>query len=1122
MQTAQLEFDLISDDHLAGFRLHRFELFNWGTFDKAIWHIAPNGENTLLTGDIGSGKSTVVDALTTLLVPAQKITYNKAAGAESKERNLTSYIRGYYKSEKDSENLSARGVALRDKNNYSVLLGYFYNQGYDSCVTLAQVFWSKEEQSQPERFYLISTEELSIEKDFSNFGTDITDLKKRLKRKAHSEIFDSFVAYSAEFRRRLGIESEQALDLFYQTVSMKSVGNLTEFVRHHMLEAPPVHERVESICREFDNLNRAHEAVLKAKAQIHLLQPLLVDYQQHQQVQQQYDDKVQCREVLEGYFAERKSELLQQRIGETQLKLEKHQQKLQRQHQEIVESRDLRDQLKQSIEDNGGRRLETLAVDIQRLENEQQHKKSRAQTYQNFCQAIGLTTATDSDSFWDNRLQAQTLLTQIEQQQQTVNQDKESVIIHRNGLDEQARQLQAELESLKMRRSNIPLSNLQIRHQLANAIDIPTDKLPFIGELIKVDETQTEWEGAIERVLHNFGLSLLVADEYYEKVAHYVDMTHLRGRIVYFRVKDLQVEPFETPNSQSLFHKIRIKNDSSFYDWLSKEIVQRFDFYCAEDLTEFRRQPKAITQQGQIKSSATRHEKDDRYAINDRSQFVLGWENRAKIARLEQDLDAVLRDGLNCLEKLKQLDTQLKNLQKQRDKARDLLNIESFSEIDWQSFTRKIDDLLAEKRQIEQESDILSHLQNQLTQTIQALRDKEDKYDLTVKEGGKLEAHLESDTQLLQRTTQTVASLESTKREIIFPKLLTLQLSALPNVTLTIANCDDNQSVMRKWLQVRMDSDNAKLKQLGERVTSQMQHYKGKYPQETREVDASLQAAAEFEQMLKKLQSEDLPRHEQRFHTMLKEGTIKSIVMLQNQLTKEKELIQDKLNYINRSLSAIDYHPGTYIRLICEPSIDNDIRQFQQDLRACLTDVLSGDDDLYDERKFNQVKEIIDRFKGREGLTDSDKKWTNKVMDVRNWFLFSASERWREDDVEKEYYSDSAGKSGGQKEKLAYTILASALAYQFGLEWGETKSRSFRFVMIDEAFGRGSDDSARYGLELFNKLNLQLLIVTPLQKIHVIENYVKSVNLVHNEGGKKSMLRNLTISEYQQEKAQNG
>lgn len=1122
MQTAQLEFDTIADDRLAGFRLHRFEFYNWGTFDKDIWQIYPHGENTLLTGDIGSGKSTLVDALTTLLVPSQKITYNKAAGAEGKERNLTSYIRGHYKSEKDADNLSARQVALRDKNNYSVLLGYFYNQGYDSKVTLAQVFWSKEEQNQPERFYLVSSDELSISKDFSNFGDDIADLKKRLKRRAHTEVFESFVAYSAEFRRRLGIESEQALDLFYQTVSMKSVGNLTDFVRHHMLEAPPVQERVESICREFDNLNRAHESVLKAKDQLNLLRPLLGDYHNHQQLQQQYQDKEQCRNGLEAFFAQHKTELLTQRISQREIEREKHQQKLLRQQQEIFERREQRDQLRQSIEDNGGRRLETLAVEITRLEKQQQEKKHHAQRYQNFCQAIGLTTASDSDGFLDNRLQAETFLVQIEQQHTLIDNEKIDVTIKRNELNEKSQQLQAELESLKARRSNIPLSNLQIRQQLANAIDVPVDNLPFIGELLKVDETESAWEGAIERLLHNFGLSLLVADEHYEKVAHYVDITHLHGRLVYYRVKDLQREHFENPQPQSLFHKIRIKPESRFHDWLEKEIAQRFDFYCAEDLTEFRRQPKSITQQGQIKSGVSRHEKDDRHAINDRSQFVLGWDNRAKIQLLEQHHAALLREGFVCLDKLKSLDQQLKALEKQRDKARDLLNIESFAEIDWESFTRKIADLLEEKRQIEQESDILKHLQNQLAQAIQDLREKEAKNEAAIKEGGRFEANLEADKQLLQKAVETVASLENTVQQLIFPKLRVMESSALPNVTLTIANCDENQSTMRKWLQQQMDNEAAKLKRLSERVITQMQSYKDRYKLETRDVDVSLQAAHEFAQMLKKLESEDLPRHEQRFHQMLKEGTIQKIAMFQANLDKERQDIIDKLDKINRSLSAIDYNQGSYIKLICERSTDVEIRDFQQDIRACLADTLSGEENLYDEAKFHQVKKIIDRFNGREGLTDSDRKWTRTVTDVRNWFVFSASERWREDDQEKEYYSDSAGKSGGQKEKLAYTILASALAYQFGLEWGETKSRSFRFVMIDEAFGRGSDDSARYGLELFNKLNLQLLIVTPLQKIHVIENYVKSVNLVHNEGGKKSMLRNLTISQYYQEKANTG
>ena len=60
-----------------------------------------DGRNALLTGDIGSGKSTLVDAITTLLVPAQRIAYNKAAGADARERTLRSYVLGHYKSERN-------------------------------------------------------------------------------------------------------------------------------------------------------------------------------------------------------------------------------------------------------------------------------------------------------------------------------------------------------------------------------------------------------------------------------------------------------------------------------------------------------------------------------------------------------------------------------------------------------------------------------------------------------------------------------------------------------------------------------------------------------------------------------------------------------------------------------------------------------------------------------------------------------------------------------------------------------------------------------------------------------------------------------------------------------------
>jgi uncharacterized protein YPO0396 len=37
--------------------------------------------------------------------------------------------------------------------------------------------------------------------------------------------------------------------------------------------------------------------------------------------------------------------------------------------------------------------------------------------------------------------------------------------------------------------------------------------------------------------------------------------------------------------------------------------------------------------------------------------------------------------------------------------------------------------------------------------------------------------------------------------------------------------------------------------------------------------------------------------------------------------------------------------------------------------------------------------------------------------------------------------------------------------------------------------------------------------VTPLQKIHIIEPFVAGVGFVHNEDGRESRLRNLTIEE---------
>jgi uncharacterized protein YPO0396 len=376
-----------------------------------------------------------------------------------------------------------------------------------------------------------------------------------------------------------------------------------------------------------------------------------------------------------------------------------------------------------------------------------------------------------------------------------------------------------------------------------------------------------------------------------------------------------------------------------------------------------------------------------------------------------------------------------------------------------------------------------------------------------------------SDAAALQRDTGLVIEGASPESKGFFPQLESLRQEALGEQQLSVESCDNREREMRDWLQTTVDNEDKKIARLRDKIIDAMRTYSTKYDLETREVDVAVEAAADYRAMLGQLQADDLPRFETRFKELLNENTIREVANFQSQLAREQETIKERIGRINESLTRIDYNPGRYIVLEAAPVIDADVREFREELRACTVDSLTGSDDpQYSEAKFLQVRRIIERFRGRDGRSELDRRWTVKVTDVRNWFSFAASERWREDDSEFEHYADSGGKSGGQKEKLAYTVLAASLAYQFGLEWGAVRSRTFRFVVIDEAFGRGSDESAQYGLQLFAQLNLQLLIVTPLQKIHVIEPFVAGVGFVHNVDGQASSLRNLTIEEYRKEK----
>ena len=150
---------------------------------------------------------------------------------------------------------------------------------------------------------------LSVTGDFADFGSDIAALRRRLRAASGVRVHDGFPDYGKDFRRRLGIESEQAMELFHQTVSMKSVGNLTDFVRDHMLEPFDAAKAVADIVAHFEDLTKAHDAVRRAEAQLTALTPLLKDCDAADAVRAEIAALDAQRAALRYYFADLKARL---------------------------------------------------------------------------------------------------------------------------------------------------------------------------------------------------------------------------------------------------------------------------------------------------------------------------------------------------------------------------------------------------------------------------------------------------------------------------------------------------------------------------------------------------------------------------------------------------------------------------------------------------------------------------------------------------------------------------------------------------------------------------------------------------------------------------------------------
>lgn len=1096
-----------------GFRLQRLEIYNWGTFDKEIWTMIPDGQTAVLTGANGSGKSTVVDALLTLLVESRQRNYNLASGANSgRERSERTYVRGQYSRSRGDSTLEAKANTLRDNQSHSILLAVFYDASQDRFVTLAQILWVSNVDRIEKRFYVASCD-LCIEKHFTQRHLTQRDFPPAIQKQIH--IFSSFSDYSTEARKALGLSGKsKALNLFNQTVSVKDIPSLNMFIREHMLEKGNPEERVETLRAQYRELNEAYNAIQRATKQMQILTPLVnasEDYYHYQTQSERYE---LAKTMVPFYVASKAKDLLNDAIRNANYQLESENSKKAILDTELENLRDEQESVKLSIRnDSVVQEKREVEVKIRNLQDKIQIRKGTSDRYDGYARVLGLAPYRTQDDFYQNRVSAEQRQKQFNGEIEILQEKRDNIVLEIRDLAEKGKTLQEEITYLRANPSNIPQAVARIRQMMSDALNIPTDRLMFVGELLKVRSQDAQWEGVLERLLNGFAQDLIVPDALYHQISQFVDEQHLRGRLVYHRVSSNAprqpiTERAHLVQGEMAYQKLEIAPNTPYHDWLADNLMHKFAYVCCDTLADFQQAERAITRQGQIKHSRTRHEKDDRHALNDRTKYVLGWDNRQKLRQLELELAEVGALEVLLNDQLNQVSAEIQHLQREMRSVENLLEITSFDEIDWRTHQTTHDRLQQRLTELNQQSQHLHQLEARVSALQAQIGEKQTQLN-----------------RLIGDIRLTESRIEGYKKQVSWAERQLAQATAehdhqWEQIGKIITNIDKDELNIENFTQRQRDIEDSLLRsinrfknELRNAETSAincMLRFRSEYPDEGVSLTAELASLDMFLQIYKRLETDDLPRHEERFKQMIDNTVARGIQIFYGYLKEQESKIDHSIAELNESLASVDYGGGSVIRLIADSTHDPEINDFLRDLRACFVDVGDNSDEER-HRAYNQIKVLIQRF-------DDDPNWMLRVIDVRRWRSFAAEQR-DGDGRQIDYYSDSSGKSGGQKAKLAYTILASAIAHQYGLQDTTPHNRTFRFVVIDEAFSKLDDENARFAMKLFEQLGLQLLVVTPMQQLHVIENYVKAHHfVVNNTEGSYSRLFNLTEGEYRQRK----
>lgn len=1072
--------------------LARLQVINWGVFD-GYHDIAFTRQGTLITGESGSGKSSLLDAISLAFLSSTRRNFNAssdttAAGSSLGKRTVDKYVRGLW-GELKNPGERPKQMFLRGTGPAWSAIAITYSGTDGSTVTGLVLKWlsAGADTDSSSRYFLIRD------------AADIRELCNSWAARSYSaSVFEGAGWRGYKFERPyldqlysiIGIQgSAAAQQLLGKAKSLKSVGGLEQFVREYMLDEPESLTGVADALAQITPLVEARNALAVVTRQRHTLGDI-------EQIRETYAaDSAQLasvevvdQQMVRTWVDHQRVEKARPEIGELDTEIERlgaERDSLQTQQDVLTGKRDeLIGRINQVDKD-----LAPLKSDIVRArafsEATDQLRKRYDQLLDNLdFSELHVENASDFETM---RADSRGEISRINTELESGNDAYVKAAGALSAVRDQLVAVTAELTRAERATTSVPSDAESMRALIIADLGVSPKELPYVCELVDLRPEQERWRKAVEKVLRSTGLCLLVPDRFHPRVMKFVNDHHMGGLLQIERVS--ADTPSRRPEPGSLAECLKATDTRHECAVTAGNLVAHAGNYIRVDKTEeFRDHRRAVTDQGLRKENERRAVKDDRRELRP-SEYIFQGNPEERRAALREELRHANTEVDAAEVAIKAMDADRERLRNEVQRWSRLYNdFAQWSQIDTDAADFEVQRLEEQFETLMQDNPDLQGLQDQaeeylkqmrtLNARIGVLEDQEQKHD--------------------SRRTDLIRLVERIKPAELGAHSSACIGSYVQHVPFPLDSLNPDPYRRELWQQIEneqstlRESVSRSRRELNKILVNFDRDFPDAIPNNGENFDEKVH---DYVELARRIDERDLPNAHAKMLLLITEQAPTAVLRLYQLAEDEAHRIEDQIARVNSGLGAVDFNRGTRLTLRADPKNLPAVAELKE--RARRISARIPEVSMENEKAVHaQYQDILELRAMLESESAESRQWTRDALDVRNRFVLYCEESDAASGTPIRTYSNAGANSGGEQEKLMAFCLAGALSYNLADPGVGDNRPVFSQLMLDEAFSKSDPQFAQQALSAFRKFGFQLVIVSTVQNSTTIQPYIDSVIMV--------------------------